>query len=206
MESKARILNAAVQIFAEKGFHGARIENIGAEAGINKAMVYYYYSNKKNLFQEALNMIVGQIYSEVDLGIHSEDSPVDNPEQTLEKFIRVHFSAFSKKKEWAKLYIDVLNNRPEYIRKAYLNAFASENIHEHTLLEKVFTAGVGKGIFRDLDFKQVFISIFGMNIIYFLAGPIAEIILNLNVQDEKAFLKERENTIVDLVLHGLLKR
>ncbi|BBO86054.1 TetR/AcrR family transcriptional regulator [Desulfosarcina ovata] len=205
MESKTRILNAAVHIFAKKGFHGARMEDIGTKAKINKAMVYYYYSNKENLFQEALNMIVRRIYSEIISGIRDSDTQKEDPTQILVKFVRLHFSAFSKSKEWSKLFMEVLNNHPEYLRAAFLNAFETEKISEHELIEQTYQKGVAQGIFRNIDFKQVFISILGMNVVYFLAHPIAEFILDLSIQDEKAFLKTREDSIVDLLLHGILK-
>jgi TetR/AcrR family transcriptional regulator len=205
LESKIRILNAAIRIFAKKGFHGARMEDIGAKAKINKAMVYYYYSNKKNLFQEALNMIVRRIYSEIILGMRDTDTQAEHPVRILEKFVRLHFSAFSKSKEWSKLFVEVLNNHPEYLRTAFLNAFETEKIREHEVIEQTYQRGVAQGIFRDIDFKQVFISIIGMNIIYFLAQPIAEVVLELDIQNEKAFIKTREDSIIDLLLHGVLK-
>ena len=77
--------------------------------------------------------------------------------------------------------MDVLNNRPEYLREAFMTAFETENIREHELIEQSFRWGVEQGIFRDIDFRQIFISIIGMNIIYFLARPIAEFILDRRI-------------------------
>ena len=205
MDSRTRILNAAVRVFAEKGLHGARMDDIGAKAGINKAMVYYYYSDKENLFQSVLNMIIGQIYADIIQGMADVDVHKGDPVHILEQFVRLHFTAFSRNKEWSRLFLDVLSNRPESLRKAFLYAFETENVREQKLVFQAFERGIREGIFRDIDFMQLFISIIGMNIIYFLARPIAEFILDVNIRDEQAFLKEREESIVDLLLRGVLK-
>lgn len=205
MDSKTRILHAAISVFAEKGPHGARMEDIGAAAEINKAMVYYYYSSKENLFQEAVNLVISRIYSEIVTGMKETAAETRDPVLMLERFVRLHFAAYSKSREWSTLLMDVLKNRPEYLRTAFLNAFNKENIQMNSMIEEAFRRGVEQGLFRDIDFKQVFISIIGMNVIYFWAYPIAEIILNLEIGDEKDLLEAREDCIVDLLLRGLLK-
>ncbi|HED23724.1 MAG TPA: TetR/AcrR family transcriptional regulator, partial [Firmicutes bacterium] len=50
--AKQRILNAAEEVFAEKGFDGARVDDISNRAGVNKALLYYYFSGKQDLFEE----------------------------------------------------------------------------------------------------------------------------------------------------------
>ncbi len=52
--SKNRILMAARKVFAEKGYDGARVDEIASEAGINKAMLYYYFGSKDNILREII--------------------------------------------------------------------------------------------------------------------------------------------------------
>ena len=205
-DSRTRILEAAIQVFAQKGPHGARMEDIGAEAKINKAMVYYYYSNKENLFQQAINLIINKTYSEIIEGMRETTERTDDPVQVLVRFVRVHFSAFSRRKEWTQLLLEALSNKPEYLRSAFRNAFESENFKETEVIEQAYRKGVDQGIFRDIDFRQVFISIIGMNVVFFLARPIAEVLLDLEIKDKKSFLLDREDSIVDMLLRGVLKR
>lgn len=66
VETKARILKTAEKIFSEEGFDGARVDKIAKEAGVNKALIYYYFKSKNeiletilsSLFQDAKNMLV----------------------------------------------------------------------------------------------------------------------------------------------------
>ena len=52
--SKTRILKAAARIFAEKGYSGARVEEIARQARVTKALIYYYYKSKKAILRELL--------------------------------------------------------------------------------------------------------------------------------------------------------
>ncbi len=51
-ESKQRILNTAARLFAEKGYDGARIDEIAREARVNKALIYYYHKSKEAILTE----------------------------------------------------------------------------------------------------------------------------------------------------------
>lgn len=63
--AKERILEAAAAEFAERGFDGARVDAIAKTAGVNKALIYYYYSSKEALleilFQEIRDSVMGMI-------------------------------------------------------------------------------------------------------------------------------------------------
>jgi AcrR family transcriptional regulator len=203
MDSKTKILESSINVFAKKGMHGARMEDIGKVADINKAMVYYYYSSKENLFQEALNMIVKRIYTRIISGLRDVHERTDDPVEIIEEFARLHFQEYSRNRDWTRLLLDVLSDDPAKIETAFKNAFSNGEIHEHDIIEESFKQGVRKDIFRDVDFIQVFISIVGMNLIYFLARPIAETILNNQIQNEEQFLHDRENSIIDLLLNGI---
>ncbi|NLM09766.1 MAG: TetR/AcrR family transcriptional regulator [Clostridiaceae bacterium] len=66
VETKAKILKTAERIFSEEGFDGARVDKIAKEAGVNKALIYYYFKSKNeiletilsNLFKDAKDMLV----------------------------------------------------------------------------------------------------------------------------------------------------
>ncbi|HSV30617.1 MAG TPA: helix-turn-helix domain-containing protein [Atribacteraceae bacterium] len=52
--AEKRILEAAEKCFAEKGFEGSRVEEIAQKAGVNKALLYYYFKSKEELFRETV--------------------------------------------------------------------------------------------------------------------------------------------------------
>ncbi|MBN2061095.1 MAG: TetR/AcrR family transcriptional regulator [Deltaproteobacteria bacterium] len=78
------ILNAAREIFAEKGFAGARVDEIAERAHVNKAMIYYRLGDKKELYSQALHDILGDAVERITQAIKNDDSAEDK----LKKYIR----------------------------------------------------------------------------------------------------------------------
>ena len=63
--TKARILTAATAEFAEHGYAGARIDRIASSADANKRMIYVYFSNKEQLFDDVIDAAVGELHEAV---------------------------------------------------------------------------------------------------------------------------------------------
>lgn len=57
-QSKRKILQVAEKVFAQKGFDGARVDEIAREAGVNKALLYYYFKSKKQILEEIIKQFV----------------------------------------------------------------------------------------------------------------------------------------------------
>src|SRR5580693_6361014 len=60
-EARERILDAALRIFSVDGLAGARTDRIAAAAGVNKALLYYYFESKENLYNATLEMIAARV-------------------------------------------------------------------------------------------------------------------------------------------------
>jgi TetR/AcrR family transcriptional regulator len=205
MNSKVRILEAAMELFAEKGKHGTRMEEVAARAGINKAMVYYYYTSKDYLYKEVLKSILQSVYSSIYCTL--EKIPQDhNPISKVKNFLTAHFEAFSNQKIYTKIILDVHANEPEEFKNVFeaVTKKWEKNIPQEML--KIFEQGMAQKIFRDINYKHVMISIFGMNLIYYFGKSIAQALLQLEVDDEHTFLKERKESNIDLLLNGILTK
>jgi len=63
LEAKHRILEAAANMFAEKGFDGARVDEIAKAAQVNKALIYYYFKNKDDLLKVLFDHTLEDIFS-----------------------------------------------------------------------------------------------------------------------------------------------
>jgi AcrR family transcriptional regulator len=77
-DSKTAILDAAERLFAEQGYAATTIKQIGAAAGVNSALLYYYYDSKETLYHELLSERIGELIqkgmSTMSLGGEPEDT------------------------------------------------------------------------------------------------------------------------------------
>ena len=76
-ESKRKILQTARSLFAEKGFDGSRVDEIARRAGVNKALIYYYFRNKQALLDELISKLKSEYSAQRESALRhtSADSP-----------------------------------------------------------------------------------------------------------------------------------
>ncbi len=93
MDTREKILSAAVRAFAEKGFNGVSVDEIAKRAGVKKALIYYYFPSKDELFREVW------------------EKSLDELENHLFSEIEGEGSYMKKIKGFLKAYIDFVTNR-----------------------------------------------------------------------------------------------
>lgn len=81
-QTKEKILQAAQQEFLEKGFDAARVDDIARRAGITKAMLYYHFNTKENIFNEIVKKVVMEVRQEFQVNMSLADR--SNPDQFRE--------------------------------------------------------------------------------------------------------------------------
>ena len=206
MSSKEKILEKAIELFAEKGKHGTRMENIAARAGVNKAMTYYYYTSKDYLYKEVIIYILQSIFQSISNALEKTPQNDKNPVTKVKTFLAAHFQAFSNHKNYTKIILDALANEPEQLHDVFEELIENWGKNSPREMLETFEQGVALGVFRDINYKHIMISIIGMNLIYYFSKPISQVLLKLEVDDEQTFLKEREESNIDLLLNGILTK
>ena len=140
--TKAAILAAATDIFAEKGFGGARVDGIVARACINKRMLYHYFGNKEALYKAVLKSAYAGIRSaEADLRLADRD-----PEEAMRHLTSFTWDYFLKHPEFLSLLNTENLMQGKYIRASRrIIAMHSPMI---ALLGDTLQEGVKAGKFR----------------------------------------------------------
>jgi TetR/AcrR family fatty acid metabolism transcriptional regulator len=126
-EKRARIIDAAVRVFADRGFHQARVTDIAAQAGVADGTIYLYFRNKEDL----LLTIFEEKMGEINEGIRRELEGVEDVFDRIRLFARYHFRLVQQERALAEvLQVELrLSNKflKEYRPKplwAYLDQFA----------------------------------------------------------------------------------
>src|SRR5437763_4684762 len=87
-KTRAAILNAALEEFSHEGVAGARTDEIARRAGVNKALIYYYFKDKEGLYASALEQVFSGLHHQVMSVLERTDLP---PRERLILYAQTHF-------------------------------------------------------------------------------------------------------------------
>ncbi len=145
----AEVLTAALEIFTERGFAGARLDDIAARAGVSKGTLYLYYANKEELFKAVVRE---NILPAVAAAENLAATPDVAPTQLLEWLMRGWFERLGDSKTSAipKLIIAEAGNFPELARFYDTEVVARFRRAHRLILER----GIASGEFRPLPIEE----------------------------------------------------
>ena len=193
-ETRDRILDAALRIFSAEGLAGARTEKIAAAAGVNKALLYYYFESKEKLYLAALESVTARVRDSSMAAILADASPG-------ERILRValnHFDRILTQREFQSLM------QQEMIRmhKGEEGALPIlvKRVFEplHAALKTTVREGMESGELIEADWLQFPLVALGANVFYFLSAPIWRLIMDFEPLDPEV-LRARRVAMVEFL-------
>ena len=196
--TRQAIIEAATLEFAEFGIGGARIDAIAARAGLNKRLLYYYFGNKDDLFQAALE----RAYEDIRSAEHALHLDEIDPIEAIRKLVAFTWNYYIAHPEFISLLNSENLSRAEHLKK-------SVNIREMNsplvqMLDTVLEHGRTLRLFRSgVDPVQLYISIAALAYFYLSNQHTLSAIFGRDLRQPKAET-ERLSHITELVLGYLL--
>jgi len=193
--AESQILIAAENVFQRKGMDGSRMQEIANEAGINKAMLHYYYRSKQQLFEavfaRAFSLLAPQLKK-----ILNDDSSI---EEKIRNFTSNYISFVSKHPFLPNFVIQEINRNPEFILKMKSN-LGFPNIEK---FKKQVETEIESGILKPIKGEQLFINILSLSIFPFVASPLIKAFINLDEKGFKRIIEERKTEVADFIIHSI---
>jgi len=196
--TEEKIFEAATEVFVEKGMDGARMHDIANQAGINKALLHYYYRTKEKLFTAVFEMIARKIFIKF--------APVFDENLSLEDkirfFFREHISFLQENPRLPGFILNEVNRHPERIRKL-LAGVDFDNLW--LTIYKQHEEEFKRYNITQASLPQLMISMAGISVFPFAAKGILEGILgkiNVNFND---FIEERKEFAADFVIKAITR-
>ena len=194
--SRQQILNTAIQLFAEKGFAGASVDEIVDTAGINKRMVYHYFGNKEKLFQAALAAEYSKLEALEIKTLHPEE-PI---EKVVTDLVHAYFSFLQDNPEFVQLILWENLNRGRNLDQMEIPLSKSPMLD---LLIEAVNIGKKIGTVRDaVDPRFLLISLIGNCMIYCSNQFTLSRALNINLSSPR-ILNQAKKAVTDLLLNGI---
>ncbi len=196
-ETRASILRAAEHIFAERGLAGARIDAIAAAAGVNKALIYYYFESK-----DALHLAVVEEHMKEFSGRALEllSSERGVKDKVLD-YVSMHFDFIASRRDYARLFqrFMMADNQPFMrIRKEYFSPVARR-------FQAVIEQGIRSGEFCAADSAHTAISLAALTVFYFSASPVLKAAGIIHDPYQKSQLARRKKEVLEFVRRAVFK-
>lgn len=199
-ESRAAILQAAAREFAEFGVAGARTDAIAREAGVNKALLYYYFKDKETLYGAVLDSAFAGLKAAVFQALDS-DLP---PGEKILAYAGAYFDFIASN----QLY-------PRLMQREMMRAREGQSVHIEKLIKgyiqpvfvkvsEIIRQGIANGEFRTVDPVQFVPSIVAIIVFYFSSAPTMQKIVGFNPLAPER-IAERRAAVLDFISAALFR-
>lgn len=167
-ETRAKILEAALGEFSALGMAGARMDQIAAAAGVNKALLYYHFDSKENLYVAVVEMISAKIRDRSMAVFLREASPGERLLRTaLDHFDRIlsqgEFQRLMQQ-EMMRLHQGESGAMPIVVKRVFAPL--------QTMYDAMVREGIVSGELINADPMQIHLAVLGANVMYFMAAPV----------------------------------
>jgi TetR/AcrR family fatty acid metabolism transcriptional regulator len=153
-EKRTLLLSAAQEVFAEKGFHSAKVETIAERAGVAKGTVYLYFPSKKDILTALIEDRIGRLIAQIKLATGDTCDSLE----VIRKVIAAHFGFYSNHKEFITLLYGQLGQIAEGMEGP-----AKRSYEQLTrMITNVLTRGIEEGVLRQTDIPMLTQALQGM--------------------------------------------
>jgi len=194
------LLEAAGEVFAERGLEGARVDDIARRAGVNKQLVYHYFENKDGLYAAVLE----HVYSRIRQREQELDLSRFPAEEAMRRLIEFSFDYLAEHPDFVSLIADENAHRGRHLQSSTRVEAVNRPIVD--LIGETLKRGEADGVFRKgLDPLHVYLSIAGMAFFYFANSHTLSRIFNRELRSPEA-VAERRAHLVDFALNAIRSR
>lgn len=191
------ILTAAGKVFTSKGFAAARMDDIAKEAGINRALLHYYFRSKNNLFDLVFADRFKEFFSGLSRIILSDKKLIEK----IEELVSHDITMIRQHPDLPLFVMQEISRNPErlisHTQKAGTSFLLIKNFRTQVSEE------VKKGTIRNIDGGQLLINIMSLAIYPFIARPMISAMHQYSDADFEKMIDKRKKEVADFIINAL---
>ncbi len=196
LSTEQKILEAAKKVFIQKGLDGARLDEIATEAGINKALLHYYFRSKENLFETIFDQMIAKIAPDFTAIVESNKTI----EEKIEHFVHRYIDFVSENPRLPVFMITEVNRNPERMKDilghtqnfAKMQQFAFQMITEMQV-----------GRIKSFNPLHLILNIISLCVFPFIAKPVIQAVLQIKDDDLSIILQQRKEEVSSFLREAL---
>jgi AcrR family transcriptional regulator len=195
--TEQKILESAKQVFMEKGIDGARMQDIADKAGINKALLHYYFRSKEKLFEMIFMEEARKFMPKVTSIMMSELTLFEK----VEKFVGEYIDTLLQNPLLPIFILNEINRNPkEAIKKIFGNQRPPID-----KVDELIAKMVKKGEIKPIKGIELMINMVSMCIFPFLARPMVQWVAKATDEEFVKLMEMRKKTVVKFVIDSIKK-
>ncbi|MBS3819109.1 TetR/AcrR family transcriptional regulator [bacterium] len=199
--TQKKIWDSAIEEFSTYGFGGARVDRIAQQAGVNKALFFYYFSSKENLYQLIIKDAVKGLIQKIQNVLEQAKTPERFYEIMPEAFIRY----FSQKQYLPRMILLELVQNPDSITSLIRDIFASTPNPPPEDVKSLLAQWSREGKITESDPVQFIMNIIPVSLFWLIGSPMVESVLDVKIEINEAFIQKRIQSVTNLLKRGMLK-
>lgn len=197
INTEQKIVEAARAIFTAKGLDGARMQEIADEAGINKALLHYYFRSKEKLFDTIFSEALSALIPDIIQVLESKDAFFDK----IRNFVNRYIDLLMSHPLLPGFVLNELTHHPDRIS----NLIKNSGINPQAFATEV-QAEINKGNIIQLEPHHLLVNMLSMCIFPFVAKPILKtVLLNADEPDFQLFILQRKTEVSDFIINAIKK-
>jgi TetR/AcrR family transcriptional regulator len=192
-----RILEAAKKVFLKKGMAGARMQDIADEAGINKAMLHYYFRSKEKLFAKIFSELAQYFFPKVVMIFESKE----NLFKKIEMFVSEYIDQMKQTPYLPIFVLNEVNRQPEALVKKMMGG---RRPPVKKFIDNV-TNEIKKGTIKPINPLQLLLNIISLCIFPFAGRPMFQLLAEVDKAVFDKMLEERKKEVPKFIIDAIKK-
>ena len=188
MNSEERIKAAARKVFHQKGYAGTRTRDIAEEAGINHAMVNYYFRSKEKLFQIVMIDTMTYFFQGISAILNEETTSL---EQKIEQVVAKYIDLLLEEPELPTFVFNEVRTNPE----PFIENSPIYKALQNSVLARQYAEAVARGEVSEPNLLQMVLNVISLVIFPFITQPILIVLNKMDNEQYKTLMLERKKLI-----------
>ncbi|HMB93848.1 MAG TPA: TetR/AcrR family transcriptional regulator [Rhodothermales bacterium] len=190
-----KIFEAARDVFHEQGYGGARMQEIADRAGINKALLHYYYRSKDKLFEAVFHVSAMRVVPQI-VGVLTAEMPL---REKIERFVHTYIDQIVANPHVPGFILQELRRNPNRLRQ-FVGELARDKFAG---IAQDIEEAVARGEIRPIEAPHLLANILGLCVFPFIARPMLQTVVGFDDAAYDAFLEARKQEVTAFILNAL---
>lgn len=193
--TELEILNAAKEVFQEKGMAGSRMQEIADKARINKSMLHYYYRSKQLLFEAVFKNAFRLLAPQLNKILNDDSVLFDK----IRNFTNNYIAFVIEHPYLPNFVIQELNKNPDFISRLR----AEKDFPSIEKFKIQVEDAITRGIIKPIEAEQLFINIISLTVFPFISAPLLQGLINTGEKEYSIMMQRRKTEVADFIINSI---